>query len=1227
MSKLKRKQNVLHKAVSALTKDRYRIVRSEKWKEEGGTPENRQKSSVAQTYHNVRTSKEQTHFGRKDNVSWKHPFKRKYHHIPSEQEYTRNVDADEMVQPDKAETDDHFHKPQTIDPLSFVDDDELIDPLSFVDDDELILPIPDGYISEPHTMEQGVTPTPEEHTPEPYAMEQDVTPTPEEHIAEPTPTEQDVPLIPEERGTPEEEMAFQQWLHPAAKRETDDTPEPPEQETSQKPVRSTQTRKPEQMQEEPDHDETDPRTGSKPVYSHFKKKKRIKFARNDPALKQYGWLGTQFQFRLTRTKFSDGKYRRVVTLERGKRRYHNRNGLLHSIYYERERIVGDKPSITKSLQSWKPVSKRGKLVKGAAVTTNYLVHENVKGIIDVALGSETAAMETGKYTVKTAAEQIKQKYRSNASDDMHRGTLFVARSALDAGRGVYQHFRMRSQYKGEIEQYKLRKQERKELREKYTALKADRKADKQELSRNKKQYKQEKGQERRQAKAEGRKYTPTQNEIAFQKKYQDQKQKYRYTKGMTQVKKKELKIKTQQKRTQNHIRRLSAPNPLVLQPIAYYGKQMRASAWQKAVSEDENNDFMQVVDFGKEHIVDKVIQKNTPYHRLKKQEIRRDRLFDKNAKKQAKLQLKENKLQNSRTAAHSKPKRKFKKQKSTTIAQHLKDFFQDPLRSKIASKGKAVAAIVTLSLSSFCTLLFMILSAFSSLFSGSGYVMGTFPSQDYYLTQAEEYYTKLAWDLNEQILRINADHWKDALKELDVDTSGMKDKPNEFIWGNSSVLPYDPAYDFDIYKLWSFLCAYYYEYDEEKQDMKYWEYDSGTESVLKALFDDEYEFLYHYDNGSRWEELSNYVYFGGGNSTNGTYYYCESTAIKSSGAWQYRFKPISYTSELGQYLDSDGYCYINSSYRVLDPNDDYELTGYFILNNRYFADGGHTVEPFYWYDGNGGYYFKNHDGNSQYRSFYRWDNGADDAWFMITEPDARAWTGNSNCSALFGYVQKLEWKTDCRLYYTVHQKKTFDEVIEEKLRSFEDGDERLQYYHLLVGDDSKNLFGNHQIFRDMFGNEGNSIQNKVSAGELKNSYGWDVHGWNSSHCSLDALHEGIDIACSANTILYAPMDCVVESYDAGKHMIVLKQNKVHFWYDGDGKGKDRDTEITIGNADLISGIEVGDTLTTKQEFASSSSRQYCDDKENLIGDYVHIKVKIDTDGIGWDYVDPLLVFF
>ena len=1197
MSKLKRKQNVLHKAASALTEDRYRIVRSEKWKEERGSPESGQKSSAAQMYHNVKTSEDQTHFARKDNVSWKHSFKRKYHHIPIEQEYTRNVATEEMVQPDKAEPEDHVHKPQTIDALSFVGEDELLPPI------------------------------PEKHTPEPYAMGQEVTPTPEERIPEPTPTEQDVPLIPEDRTTPlspEEEMTLQQWLHAAVKRETDDIPELPEPETSQNPVRSTQARKPAQMQKEPDLAETDHRTESKPVYSRFKMKKQIKFARDDSALKQYGWRDTQFQFRLTRTKLSDGKYHRVVTLERGKRRYHNRNGLLHSIYYERGRIVGDKPSITKSLQSWKPVSKRGKLVKGAAVTTNYLIHESSKGIIDVALSSETAAMETGKYAVKTAAEQIKQKYRSSASDDMHKGTLFVAKSALDAGRGVYQHFRMRSQYKGEIEQYKLRKQERKELREKYTALKADRKADKQELFRTKKQYKQEKGQERRQAKADGRKYTPTQNEIAFQKKYQDQKQKYRYTKGMTQVKKKELRIKTQQKRTQNRIRRLSAPNPLVLQPIAYYGKQMRASAWQKAVSEDETNDFMQVVSFGKEHVVDKVIQKNTPYHRLKKQEIRRDRLFDKNAKKQAKLQLKENKLQNSRTAARSKSKQKFKKQKGKTIAQRAKDFLKKPLGTDKHLKCLAGVSIATLGVGSFVGLLFIVQSTFSSLFSGSGYVMGTFPSQDYYLTQAEEYYTKLAWDLNEQILRIDADHWKDALKELGVDTSGMKDKPDEFIWGNSSAFSYDPAYDFDSYKLWSFLCAYYYAYDEEKQDIKYWEYSSNTETLLTEIFNDEYEFVYWYDNQSRWEELSHYNYWGGGKADlGGTYYRADKIAyIYNSQPYKYRFKPLAITSELAKYEDSNGYLCITDNYRVLDPNNEYKETGFYIMDHRYFSG---EKRPFYYVDNDtGGYYFL-HGGTRYNRSFWGWDDT--DAWFLVSPTDTHIWNSDLNDVCLYGYYEKYYWKTECRLYYNVKQKKTFDEVIEEKLKSFDDGNERLQYYHLLVGDDSKNLFGNHQIFRDMFGSEGNSIQNKISAGDLKNSYGWDMRGWNSSHCSLDALHEGIDIACSANTILYAPMDCVVKSYDADKHVIVLKQDKVHFWYDGDGNGKDRDTEITIGNADLTSGVEVGDTLTIKQKFASSSSRQYCDDKENLIGDYVHIKVKIDTDGIGWDYIDPLLVFF
>jgi hypothetical protein len=43
----------------------------------------------------------------------------------------------------------------------------------------------------------------------------------------------------------------------------------------------------------------------------------------------------------------------------------------------------------------------------------------------------------------------------------------------------------------------------------------------------------------------------------------------------------------------------------------------------------------------------------------------------------------------------------------------------------------------------------------------------------------------------------------------------------------------------------------------------------------------------------------------------------------------------------------------------LNPNDDYALTGYYVLDNRYFADNAHTKEPFYWVDSDGKFFFKN----------------------------------------------------------------------------------------------------------------------------------------------------------------------------------------------------------------------------------------------------------------------------
>lgn len=71
---------------------------------------------------------------------------------------------------------------------------------------------------------------------------------------------------------------------------------------------------------------------------------------------------------------------------------------------------------------------------------------------------------------------------------------------------------------------------------------------------------------------------------------------------------------------------------------------------------------------------------------------------------------------------------------------------------------------------------------------------------------------------------------------------------------------------------------------------------------------------------------------------------------------------------------------------------------------------------------------------------------------------------------------------------------------------------------------------------------------------------------------------------------------------------------MQYWYDGSG-GTNRDTEVYITNADLIGGLSKGDTLKEGAEFAKTTSGN------------VNIHIKIDTDGYGWDYVDPRLVLY
>ena len=152
-----------------------------------------------------------------------------------------------------------------------------------------------------------------------------------------------------------------------------------------------------------------------------------------------------------------------------------------------------------------------------------------------------------------------------------------------------------------------------------------------------------------------------------------------------------------------------------------------------------------------------------------------------------------------------------------------------------------------------------------------------------------------------------------------------------------------------------------------------------SEKLLDEIFKAEYEFVYYYDNASRWEELSPYNYWGGGNAQTGRYYRCETTAYIYNGQpYRYRFKPTAFTSELAQYRDSEGFICINQEYRVLNPNDNYALTGFYIMDHRYFSG---TQEPFYYFDNSTGNFFFMQGDVRHDRSFWGWDAKMPGFWF------------------------------------------------------------------------------------------------------------------------------------------------------------------------------------------------------------------------------------------------------
>ena len=923
-------------------------------------------------------------------------------------------------------------------------------------------------------------------------------------------------------------------------------------------------------------------------------------------LRKYSRSQKQFQVQFVRKPNTDGKFKTTVHIRRGEKssRYAG-HGLIHKAVRFQTRFTGDKPSVTKSLDSLKPKTFRGKVLKRSAQLVNRTAHTAWHTAESTALGAETVTFKTTKAAERNVRYKLQQKYRQEAVDDYHRGTIATLVIAKDAVHGTRRHFKQKKQFKLEKARYRLQKAE-------YKLFKGEQYRPK--LAKNRKELKAErrKFRERKKSFKRFRKIQsadPFTAKVAvrrFQRRKKQYKTDAKKIRTTSRKLKKEKKFQKKTLRKQWRIADLSRPAPLLLKPANYTGKRLAASGWQKAVRADENNDFLSAVEAVKRHGVDKALEKMQPYRLKERNQKKKEKLEKKRSDTRQRLQKREDKLKNKseQLKRRKKPKKLTKDSFGDRLKNALRQAFQF-IKNIYNKEARAVLLACLVPILIIALVLAFILMIFSGILSGSGFVLGTYAAQEYDLSEAEKYYTKLAYDMNEKILKVSSDtDWKNGLAAFGANKRNLKDDPDNWYWGRSSVYDWDPVYDFDVYKLWSFLCAYYYDFDADNNgDILYWSYDRDTENLLNEIFNAEYEFVYWYDNRSRWEERSVYNYWGGGSAETGRYYRAEKDAFVYSGRpYKYRFKPIAYTSELSKYFDSVGYVCINADYRVLNPNDDYALTGFMIMDHRWYSG---TKEPFYYVDNDTQTFFFM-KGDTRYdRSFWGWNN--DDAWFLISPTDTHIWNDTISDTCMYGYYEKYDWKTECNLYYNVKQKKSFERVLEDKLKSQSHRDERLEYYKLLAGQESgsETLYGNHQTLRNML--PGDTIRNY----SVKQAFGYDMWEWNQTN---DGLYQGIKYYCNTGTRLYAPFDCKIKKVDTANRKITLRKDDVQYWYDGSG-GTNRDTEVTITNAVLLSGYAEGDTIREGENFATTTYTN------------VNFHIEIDTDGYGWDYIDPRLVLY
>lgn len=958
----------------------------------------------------------------------------------------------------------------------------------------------------------------------------------------------------------------------------------------------------------------------------------------------------------TRKTTKNGKFKTKFRVRRIESSVEKERGILHKVVGLKGRFVGDKPSLSKKIDSFKPTTTKGKFGKKAIKLTYSGTKKVANLTIQAGLAFESARITVSDVAGRAAMNTIKQKYSSAAVDDASRGVIAgigVARATFVGAKTIRQHKKLKNQYKLEKVDYKLKKHEYKgQRKDKITQCLKDNKTSLSRLKSHNERFFNSYKSQLKTAKKSGNKKHVSRVRLKTAKR----KKLFKSESKLMKVQRSKLKFEKKSTKklikSQHKIAKLSNPGFIAFKPFKFGGKKLAASAWQKAVNADNSNDFMIAANKIKQ--ISSTVRR-TKAQRLQKQRKKHRKLQKNQAKKNQKLQKNESKLK-----AKAKKAKIHKKPASTKarFSDAIKKFFGSSKNVYVKEAKRLIVAFLV-PVAASLLIFVMTLEIISGIFSNGTFVLGTYNAQDYDLTQAVEMYTELAQNMNDSIVKIQTD-WKNGLAELGVDTSEMDEEPTNYVWGRSHKFNYDPVYDFDRNKLWSFLCAYYYDFSVDNGDVVYWEYKDDTDTLIQELFEKEYKFESLYEDTSHWEDLSNYRYISTGNgglTINGNYYVVIPTtdlSVISEGGEKYIMFKLrgSIPDGLSDYHNnkyfymklSDGMIYkykLSSGRIVMEP------TYWYFQDQRYSVQ---TTNLPYFYKSNGSYCHNSISSKS-------WVHITDDLYsekgltenqiWLISRRDTLLYydceydyvesrfnyskdyksnIGENKYACLARLYQTKEWVEECYLYYNVKRMKTFDEVIKEKLMGMADGTERYNYYLLLIGDEQETgeLFGNHQTLYSMF--ESSSFRDYA----VLNRYGYDVQVWNSTHCAIEnELHLGIDIQYGAGKKLFAPLDnCRIESVDTGQNKIVLRINNVNYWYEDNSTGKNLDTKITIYNAKLVSGLSVGSVLFKGQQFATVTNSKKCSDDcvNSSLSNFVHVESEIET-LFSWNKIDPELLLY